>query len=156
MCVFPILLCFYSLEDSGYLDINDPIHLFVLHYVFTPRINYALTEFKLASNLRPVRTEHNWTPMRMWINGMAAHNEADITMVEMDAEVLPNIDLYGIDPEGPVPLEDHGTVEVNDIQNPFSPYVFQELRSAINPLKESQTFGIDIYADAIDFLERLN
>ena len=48
----------YSLEDSGYLGINNPIHLFVLHYVFTPRINYALTEFKLASNLRPVRTEH--------------------------------------------------------------------------------------------------
>ncbi|KAK3741190.1 hypothetical protein QZH41_012634 [Actinostola sp. cb2023] len=80
-------------EDSGYLNINDPIHLFVLHYVFTPRINYALTEFKLASNLRPVRTEHNWTP---------------------------------------------------------------ELKSAINPLRESQTFGIDIYVDAIDFLERLN
>lgn len=49
----------YSLEDSGYLDINDPIHLFVLHCVFTPRINYAFTEFKLASNLRPVRTKHN-------------------------------------------------------------------------------------------------
>ena len=94
--------------------------------------------------------------MRMWTNGMAANNEADITMVEMDAEVLPNIELYGIDPEGPVPLKDHGTVEVNDIQNPFSPYIFQELRSAINPLKESQTFEIDIYAAAIDFLERLN
>ena len=147
---------FYSLEDSGYLDINDPIHLIVLHYVFTPRINYALTEFKLASNLRPVRTEHNWTPMRMWTNGVAAHNEADISMVEMDEEVLPNIDLYGIDAEGPFPLEDHGTVEGNDIPSPFSPYVFQELRSAFNPLKESQTFGIDIYADAIDFLERFN
>ena len=34
---------------------------------------------------------------------MATHNGADITMVEMDAEVLPNIELYGIDPEGPVP-----------------------------------------------------
>lgn len=146
----------YSLEDSGYPDINNPIHLFVLHHVFTPRINYALTEFKLASNLRPVRTEHNWTPVRMWTNGMVAHNEADITMVEMDAEVLPNIDLYRIDLEGPVPLEDHGTVEVNDIQNPFSPFVFQELRSAINPLNESQTFGIDIYADAIDVLQRSN
>lgn len=87
---------------------------------------------------------------------MATHNGADITMVEMDAEVLPNIDLYGIDPEGPVPPEDHGKVEVNDVRNPFSPYVFQELRSGINPLKESHTFGIDIYADAIDFLERLN
>lgn len=144
---------FYSLEDSGYLDINDPIHLFVLHCVFTPRINYAFTEFKLASNLRPVRTEHNWTPVRLWTNSMATHNGADIAMVEMNAEVLPNIDLYGINPEGPLPLEDHRTVDVNDIQNLFSPYVFQELRSAIDPLKESQTIGIDTYRDAI---ERLN
>ncbi|KAK3721644.1 hypothetical protein QZH41_003667 [Actinostola sp. cb2023] len=53
----------------------------------------------------------------MWTNGMAAHNGADITTVEMDSE---------------------------------------ELKSAINPLRESQTFGIDIYVDAIDFLERLN
>ena len=145
---FPFFCVFYSLEDSGYLYINDATHLFVLHKFFTPRINYALTEFKLASNLRPVRTEYNWTPVRMWTNGMAAHNGADITIVDMNAEVLPNIDLYGIDPEGPVPLEDHS--------EPIFSICFQELRSSINPLKESQTFGTDIYADAIDFLERLN
>lgn len=81
-CVSFLFYCvFYSLEESGYLNISDPIHLFVLHYVFTPRINYALTEFKLASNLRPVRTEHNWTPVRMWTNGMAAHNGADVAVV---------------------------------------------------------------------------
>ena len=57
-----LFYCFYSLEASGYLDLNDPIHLFVLHYVFAPRTNYALNEFKLASNLKPVGTEHNWKP----------------------------------------------------------------------------------------------
>lgn len=61
----------------------------------------------------------------------------------MDSEVLPNINLYGVDPEGPVPLEEHETVEVNDIQNPFSADVFQQLKLVINPLRESQTFGID-------------
>ena len=88
----------------------------------------------------------------MWTNGMAAHNGADVTMVEMDSEILPNINLYGVDPEGPVPLEDHGTVQVHDIQNPFSLQIFQELQSAINPMRESQTYGIDIYTDAIDLL----
>ena len=80
---------FHSMEDSGYLNINNPIHRFVLHYIFTPRINLALSEFKLASNLKPVRTEHNWTPVRMWTNGMAAHNGADITMVEMVQRYYP-------------------------------------------------------------------
>ena len=154
-CVSFLFYCvFYSMEDCGYLNINKHIHLFVLHYIFTPRINHALsefklasnlrpvrTEFKLASNLRPVRTEHNWTPVRMWTNGMAAHNGADVTMVEMDSEILPNINLYGVNPEGPVPLEDHGTVQVDDIQNPFSLQIFQKLQSAINPMRESQTFS---------------
>lgn len=63
---------------------------------------------------------------------MAAHNGADVAVVEMDSEVLPNINLYGVDPEGPVPLEEHGTVEVNDIQNPFSADVFQQLKLVIN------------------------
>lgn len=75
---------------------------------------------------------------------MAAHNGANITTIEMDSEIPPNIDLYRVDPEGPVALEDHWAVEVNDIPNPFSLYAFQELKSPINPLRESQTFGIDI------------
>ena len=155
-CVTFLFYCvFYSLEDNGYLNVNDPIHLFLLHYVFTPRINFALNEFKAASNLRPVRTENNWTPVRMWVNGSAARYNADITMAETEAELQPNIDLYGVDPEGPVPLEEHGAVEVNDIQSPFSSDVLQQLKSTINPLRESQAFGVDIYMDALHFFERL-
>ena len=44
---------------------SNDIEMFVLHFIFVPRINFALSEFS-----RPVRTEHNWSPNRLWVNGM--------------------------------------------------------------------------------------
>lgn len=60
-CVsFLFYAVFYSLEESGYLNISNPPEIFLLHYIFLPWINVALEEFTRASNLRPVRTERNW------------------------------------------------------------------------------------------------
>ena len=51
---------FYAMEDTGLLNIDNPIDLFALHLTFMPRINVALTEF----NHRPVRTANHWSPIR--------------------------------------------------------------------------------------------
>ena len=39
---------FYALEQSGLLDVENPIHLFTLHLIYLPRINFALYEFMIA------------------------------------------------------------------------------------------------------------
>ena len=106
---------FYALEEGGYLHTNNVTEMFLLHYVFLPRINFALDEFCSASNLRPVRTEHNWSPNRMWANGMINRHYTDPTSNE---PTLSNMEYYGNDPEGPTPLEEHGSVVVDDIFNP--------------------------------------
>ena len=46
MSMFLLLWCF-------------DIEMFVLHFIFVLRINLAVSEFCSASNLRPVRNEHN-------------------------------------------------------------------------------------------------
>ena len=61
---------FYALEQSGQLDVENPIHLFCLHYVFVPRINKALKEWMHSHNHHPLSTEHNWSPNQIWLNGM--------------------------------------------------------------------------------------
>lgn len=38
-CSFLFYYIFFYFKDSGILDISDAIHLFCLHYVFTPTIN---------------------------------------------------------------------------------------------------------------------
>jgi hypothetical protein len=50
---------FHSLEESGHLNVGNELHMFVLHYVFIPRINYALQEFAGFFNRRPMRTIDN-------------------------------------------------------------------------------------------------
>ena len=61
---------------------NTVVEMFLLHYIFVPRINFALKEFCSASNLRPVRTENNWSPNRMWANGMINLHYADPALNE--------------------------------------------------------------------------
>ena len=51
---------FKSMEESGLLDITNPLHLFVLHCVYLPRINAAIDSFVEAWNKHPIRTERNW------------------------------------------------------------------------------------------------
>ena len=125
---------FYALEEGGCLHTNNVVEMFVLHYIFLPRTNFALDEFCSASNMRPVQTEHNWTPNRMWANGMINRHYADPTSNEPTPS---HMDYYGSDPEGPTPLEEHGSVVVNDIFNPLDENVCEEFRHLVNPLDES-------------------
>ena len=53
---------FYYLEREGLLVANNEYHLFALRYIYKPRLNQALKEFRDAWNHHPIRTEHNLTP----------------------------------------------------------------------------------------------
>ena len=61
---------FQSMEEAGILDRNNDLHLFVLHYIFLPRINRAIESFDATAwNQHPIRTERDLTPMRIWSKG---------------------------------------------------------------------------------------
>lgn len=99
-CVCYLFYClFYAMEDNGVLNGESDKDLFVLHFVFLPRINRALKEFTNAFNAHPMRTERNWNPDQIWVNGtIQKENILDVQ------EALPdNLLLYGVDPQGPSP-----------------------------------------------------
>lgn len=50
-------------------------------------------------------TEGNWTPYQVWMNGMMHAIEC----------MLYDIELYGCDPEGPSPSEEHNNTVVEPI-----------------------------------------
>ena len=56
---------FQAMEESGLLQIDNPLHKFALHYIYLPRINRALSSFTSAWNNHPLRTENNWSPERI-------------------------------------------------------------------------------------------
>ena len=61
---------FLNLEEGGLLDATDDNDLFCLHYVFTPRINLAITQFCEGYLNHCLRTAGNRTPLQLWIAGM--------------------------------------------------------------------------------------
>ena len=70
---------FTDMEDEGILDPMNEIHLFSLHYVYVPRVQRALDEFKAQWNSHPVSTESNLSPEQLFIEvtfNSAPHKEA--------------------------------------------------------------------------------
>lgn len=45
--VRPYANLFYYMESCGILNPLDDVHLFALHFIYLPRINKSLTEFRL-------------------------------------------------------------------------------------------------------------
>jgi len=70
-CICHVFYCtLYALKQTGLLDVENPIHMILLQYVYLTRINYALSEWMVTFNGHPVQTEHNWSPNQVRWNGM--------------------------------------------------------------------------------------
>jgi len=60
---------------------------------------------------------------------------------------------YGIDPNAPPPLdEDDSHVVVPIIQIPSQQLCLNELQTRLNPLDQSQDYGISCYVNALQIL----
>lgn len=60
---------FFHMEDNHYLDVNSEIDLYCLHLLYLPTINRNLELFQQAYINHKLRTEHNQTPLQLWIRG---------------------------------------------------------------------------------------
>ena len=60
---------FYSMEEDM-LNVDEPIHLFALQYVYEPIINNHLNIFRVAWNNHKLRTAGHRSPEQIWIDGM--------------------------------------------------------------------------------------
>jgi len=80
---------FHEYCERG-VDVTNKIHLFVLQYMFIPRINEALKAFTRAWNNHKVRTEHNKTPLQLLYEGLdRTHPPIDIDAEEYGIENVP-------------------------------------------------------------------
>ena len=139
---------FYYLESLNLLDVENELDLFCLHFVFIPRINKALDEFTQAYNNHSLRTERNWSPYRMWINGML--NSTTVNHIIDD-----NPDQYGIDPDEPVESSDADIqLDGNDMLH-VEDDMINQLKAYFDPLGASNDLGVDIYTRVKEQLNTL-
>ena len=68
---------FHYLEDSDLLNVENEWHMFSLHYVFLPRLNRDLEVFRNQWNNHPLRTEHNLTPIQLYIQGIRTASQSN-------------------------------------------------------------------------------
>ena len=142
---------FYFMEAVGDLDPTDDIDLFVLHLVYIPRINRLLEQFASSWNLHPLRTERNWSPTKIWTNGVLDPVNRGLTAIRDIHDPVPDDpEGYGIDDDGPLPLHnvdlDADTVEIPVTTVPLTTPQMNELSGLLQIYTED--FGIDAYLEA--------
>ena len=147
---------FYSLEDCGYLDPGSNCDLYALRVLYTPRINQCLQEFACAWNHHPLRTEHNWSPKKIWINGVVDPNRRDQLAVRDVLDPLPSdTATFGVDPCGPLPInpdEESEGVLLEDLVCPLSCRDLEEFNEVFDPLSVCDDYGVSLYLTARDFI----
>ena len=112
---------FYFMEAQELLNPDDEFDLFILHCVFLKVIDHHLQVFLKAWNQHPLRTERNWSPHKIWINGMVDPGRRHLTAVRdvIDGPTSEPIHEFGIDHDGPLPDEQFDTVCVPEIMCPL-------------------------------------
>ena len=135
---------FKFLEDRMLLDPLNEQHLFALHYVFLPRINASLSEFRLQWNHHGLRTSRHQSPLALW--------QTSIIRTADDSPLV-NFQDYGIDYDGPVPdvvtnnnvIVPNSTVELTEEQLHY-------LSSNVNPVSDDGNHGINNFLNALDIV----
>lgn len=133
---------FYELEESDLLDVDKDSDLFALHYVFVPRINTQLTQFKNAWNRHPLRTEGGLSPEQMWNRGLLS--AAPQWQEEISSGLVS--ENYGVETNDLHFSSDmFEEIVVSPVELDMNDQEFEFLSSNFNPLEISDSYGIDIY-----------
>ena len=138
------------MEYNDLLDPANEKHLFALHYVFLPRINKATEDFKNAWNHHGVRTERGMTPNQLFTMGMLQLKKSGLTAMNFFDIIDDN---YGVEEDGLVPEEDDEGVEVPRNTLQLSEQQLSELQEAIDPLADSEDYGISVYTRTVHYLD---
>lgn len=117
---------FKSFEKNG-MCIDDDWHIFVLHYLFMPRIEQELDQFKRTWNNHQVSTEKNKTPLQM------LEMRSDSFPVEVDNE-------YEVDEYDQDDISDDGedySVACDPTCCPLSDHNLSVFQSRVKPIELS-------------------
>ena len=141
---------FYYLEQNDLLDPISEKHIFAIHYVFLPRIKRALKQFRAAWNEHGVRTERGRTPNQLFTAGALRLRHSGLPALDFFQTVPED---YGYEEEGTAPEEDdEGGIEVPPLRFQITDDQMSELQTNINPLENSNDYGISLYLRTLEIL----
>ena len=140
---------FLSLEEMSLLDRNNIIDIISLHYVFLPRIQDALNNFRNGWNQHPISTEKNRSPLQLFTISMMDTKNKERTCVK-DFEANPgDLSNFGIDPDVSLYTDDCDDVLSVNIDEE----TVQDMKQKLYPLLDNEhydlntkeNYGIDLF-----------
>ena len=143
---------FYFLEDRYLLDPSRPQHIYALHYIYTPRINRSLREFCDGWNHHGIRTAQCKSPRQLFVERSLQLRHSGSVAVDFFEEVG---DSYGVEELGYSVEDAVGTVEVPQCTFALEEDHFLQLRQEVNPLSDSDNFGIELYEETLLFISHV-
>ena len=144
---------FYFMEQCDLLNPLDEKHIYALHYIFSPRINRALAKFMHGWNHHPIRTAHNKSPHQLFTAGMLILRHSGLIALDFFTQVD---SIYGVDEDGPVPTDDGNlAVAIPECSYTLSDADFALLQQTVDPLGSSDDYGIELYEQTLQFIDRL-
>ena len=80
---------FRDMESNGLLDPLNEVDLYCLHYVYKPRINKCVAEFKESWNNHSLSSEGSMSPYQLFFEGanVAEHSVSQVTRPSEDIEI---------------------------------------------------------------------
>lgn len=143
---------FYYMEYHDSLDPIDEVHLFSLHYVYLPRINRSLQQFKEAWNCHGLRTERGSTPNQLFTLGALRLRHSGLSALDFFETVT---EEYGTEENGAALNNDEG-VPVPRSPVELTQEQLLELHETVDPLQETDDYGISLYTQTVQLLRSWN
>lgn len=143
---------FYYLEQFDLLDPLNDIHLYALHYVFLPRINRAIVEFKNSWNYHSIRTARHKSPSQLFTADLLLLQHSQLTALHFFDDTD---NMYRVDEDGLEPDDTDGTVVVPHVNFQISQPELRQLAAIVNPLADSPNHGTDLYEQTLHYIQSL-
>ena len=144
-CVSLFYNLFYAIEDANLLNPSDEKDLFCLQYIFLPRIQHQLDNFRESYSHHRLRSEQNKSPNQLWIQGIS-QLDTDHAALQGIVKDAMNYDDYGIDFDAPCATQIEDDVDVPDTHCPLTEQQLHQLKECIDPMQTCFDFGLSLYA----------
>ena len=143
---------FLYLEQQNVFIPDNELHLFALHLVYLPLINYALNSFVEQWNSHPVTSASYYTPTQLWLRGMISCRNTSYSAVTNVLTNSQDFQNLGVDEDGPVPQEE----SINNVEVAEIPYVLSnEQEQTVYEIRQrcsTDTNGITSYLQVLQYL----
>ena len=145
---------FYYMQKHNILDLQNPVQMFPLQYVFAARIQRTISNWAQAHNMHGIRTENYRTPTQIWFQGSIINGNRDITAVRNifrpNGNISRQVEQF---------YEENALEELSDIAI-LLPHLTASLNNAqmanmsstVEPLRHSHSDVVDIYVETDKFI----